>query len=134
MLDRQLHKFYISYKLNGEVHLEWVEGINLRHAKEKIEMKPSRKLMSELIQTAATGNDNPTVDFPRENHLESGTVGLDPPRYRAFEFESDFIGAREVLLEELLPVLKRKIDTAFDYVSYEELHLVVFPEMTKAIV
>ena len=38
MLDRQLHKFYISYRLNGEVHLEWIEGINLRHAKEKIEM------------------------------------------------------------------------------------------------
>lgn len=39
MLDRQLHKFYISYKLKGKVHLEWVEGINLRHAKDKIEMK-----------------------------------------------------------------------------------------------
>jgi hypothetical protein len=39
MLDRQLHKFYISYKLNGDVYLEWVEGINLRHAKERIEMK-----------------------------------------------------------------------------------------------
>ena len=39
MLDRQLHKFYISYKLNGEVHLDWIEGINLRHAKERIEMK-----------------------------------------------------------------------------------------------
>ena len=39
MLDRQLHKFYISYKLNGAVHLEWVEGINLRHAKERIEFK-----------------------------------------------------------------------------------------------
>jgi len=39
MLDRQLHKFYISYKLNGEVHLDWVEGINLRHAKERIEMQ-----------------------------------------------------------------------------------------------
>lgn len=39
MLDRQLHKFYISYRLDGEVHLEWVEGINLRHAKEKIEMR-----------------------------------------------------------------------------------------------
>jgi len=38
MLDKQLHKFYISYKINGEVHLEWVEGINLRHAKERIEM------------------------------------------------------------------------------------------------
>jgi len=38
MLDRQLHKFYISYKVNGEVHLEWIEGINLRHAKEKIEL------------------------------------------------------------------------------------------------
>ncbi len=39
MLDRQLHKFKISYKLNGDVSLEWVEGINLRHAKEKIELK-----------------------------------------------------------------------------------------------
>ena len=39
MLDRQLHKFYISYRIDGEVHLEWVEGINLRHAKEKIEMQ-----------------------------------------------------------------------------------------------
>jgi len=39
MLDRQLHKFYISYKLNGEIHLEWIEGINLRHAKERIEMQ-----------------------------------------------------------------------------------------------
>lgn len=41
MLDRQLHKFYISYRLEGEVHLEWAEGINLRHAKEKIEMRHS---------------------------------------------------------------------------------------------
>lgn len=41
MLDRQLHKFYISYRLEGVVHLEWVEGINLRHAKERIEMKHS---------------------------------------------------------------------------------------------
>jgi hypothetical protein len=39
MLDRQLHKFYISYRLNGDVHLEWVEGINLRHAKERVEMR-----------------------------------------------------------------------------------------------
>ncbi len=38
MLYRQLHKFYISYRVNGEVNLEWIEGINLRHAKEKIEM------------------------------------------------------------------------------------------------
>lgn len=39
MLDRQLYKFYISYRLDGEVHLEWVEGINLRHAKERIELR-----------------------------------------------------------------------------------------------
>lgn len=39
MLDRQLHKFYISYRLDGELHLEWIEGINLRHAKERIEMR-----------------------------------------------------------------------------------------------
>ena len=39
MLERQFHKFYISYRIEGSVKLEWVEGINLRHAKEKIEMK-----------------------------------------------------------------------------------------------
>lgn len=39
MLDRQLHKFYLSYRLNGEIQLEWIEGINLRHAKDKVEMK-----------------------------------------------------------------------------------------------
>ena len=38
MLDRHLHKFYISYKINGTIHVEWIEGINLRHAKERIEM------------------------------------------------------------------------------------------------
>jgi len=38
MLDRQLYKFYISCRINGDVHLEWIEGINLRHAKERIEM------------------------------------------------------------------------------------------------
>jgi len=37
MSANQLHKFRISYKLNGAIHLNWVEGINLRHAKEKIE-------------------------------------------------------------------------------------------------
>lgn len=39
MLDRQLHKFYISYRTEGNIHLEWIEGINLRHAKERIEMR-----------------------------------------------------------------------------------------------
>ncbi len=39
MLDRQLHKFYISYKLNGKIYVEWIEGINLRHAKDKIEFE-----------------------------------------------------------------------------------------------
>lgn len=39
MLDRQLHKFYVSYRLNGEIQLDWVEGINLRHAKDKVDMK-----------------------------------------------------------------------------------------------
>ena len=36
MLDRNLYKFHLSYRLNGKIHLEWVEGINLRHAKDKI--------------------------------------------------------------------------------------------------
>lgn len=39
MLDRKLHKFYISYRIEGEVQLEWIEGINLRHAKDKIGLK-----------------------------------------------------------------------------------------------
>lgn len=39
MLDRQLHKFYVSYRFNGEIQLEWIEGLNLRHAKDKVEMK-----------------------------------------------------------------------------------------------
>lgn len=39
MLDRELHKFYISYRVEGEVQLEWIEGINLRHAKDKIELQ-----------------------------------------------------------------------------------------------
>lgn len=41
MLDKHLHNFYISYKLDGDVFLEWVEGINLRHAKDKIQLKHS---------------------------------------------------------------------------------------------
>ena len=38
MYDRQLHRFFLSYKLDGELNFQWVEGINLRHAKEKIQM------------------------------------------------------------------------------------------------
>lgn len=36
MLDKSLYQFYLSYRIDGEVHLEWVEGINLRHAKDKV--------------------------------------------------------------------------------------------------
>ena len=32
----KLHNFYLSYKVNGEVHVAWIEALNLRHAKEKI--------------------------------------------------------------------------------------------------
>ena len=39
MLDKQLFKFYLSYKLEGEIYLEWVEGINLRHAKDKVQFR-----------------------------------------------------------------------------------------------
>ncbi len=39
MLDKNLYNFYLSYRLNGKIHLEWVEGINLRHAKDKILFK-----------------------------------------------------------------------------------------------
>ena len=48
MLDRQLHKFYISYRLDGKVHLEWIEGINLRHAKEKIEVYPPGRVVGDI--------------------------------------------------------------------------------------
>jgi hypothetical protein len=41
MYDRQLHRFFLSYKLDGELNFQWVEGINLRHAKEKIQMQHS---------------------------------------------------------------------------------------------
>ncbi len=36
MLDKNLYKFYLSYRVNGKIHIEWVEGINLRHAKDKV--------------------------------------------------------------------------------------------------
>lgn len=36
MTINQLHRFHLSYKLNGEVQLVWIEALNLRHAKEKI--------------------------------------------------------------------------------------------------
>jgi hypothetical protein len=39
MLDRKLHKFYLSYKLNGKIDTLWIDGINLRHAKDKLLMK-----------------------------------------------------------------------------------------------
>ena len=32
----KLHRFYLSYKINGKIHLSWIEALNLRHAKEKI--------------------------------------------------------------------------------------------------
>ena len=36
MLDKNLYKFYLSFRIDGGVRLEWVEGINLRHAKDKV--------------------------------------------------------------------------------------------------
>jgi hypothetical protein len=39
MLDRKLHRFYLSYMSNGNIEADWFEGINLRHAKEKLQMK-----------------------------------------------------------------------------------------------
>lgn len=39
MVDRHLFRFYISYRLNGQVFFEWVEGMNLRHAKDKLQFK-----------------------------------------------------------------------------------------------
>jgi len=39
MLDKNLYNFYLSYRLNGVINLEWIEGINLRHAKDKILFK-----------------------------------------------------------------------------------------------
>jgi hypothetical protein len=39
MLDRKLHRFYLSYKVGGNIEAEWIEGINLRHAKDKLQGK-----------------------------------------------------------------------------------------------
>ena len=39
MPSRQLFNFRLTYKVNGEIFLESIEGINLRHAKEKITFK-----------------------------------------------------------------------------------------------
>ena len=36
MDSTKLHSFYLSFKVNGQVHLSWIEALNLRHAKEKI--------------------------------------------------------------------------------------------------
>jgi hypothetical protein len=35
----KLHRFYLSYKIDGKIHLSWIEALNLRHAKEKILFK-----------------------------------------------------------------------------------------------
>jgi hypothetical protein len=36
MCSIEIHKFFLSYKLDGEVHTGWFAGINLRYAKEKL--------------------------------------------------------------------------------------------------
>jgi hypothetical protein len=39
MIDKKLHRFFLSCKIGGIVETNWIEGLNLRHAKEKLEMK-----------------------------------------------------------------------------------------------
>jgi len=39
MLVRQLYHFCLSYKINGKIFFEHVDGINLRHAKDKVIFK-----------------------------------------------------------------------------------------------
>jgi hypothetical protein len=39
MSAKQLYHFCLSYKINGEIFLERIDGINLRHAKEKLTFK-----------------------------------------------------------------------------------------------
>jgi len=38
MLDRRLHRFYLSYRINTKLETIWIDGINLRHAREKLRM------------------------------------------------------------------------------------------------
>ncbi|WP_053404202.1 hypothetical protein [Persicobacter sp. CCB-QB2] len=38
MHHRRLHKFYLSFKVEREVRTVWVEGLNLRHAKDRLAM------------------------------------------------------------------------------------------------
>lgn len=39
MLAKRLYFFCLSYKVNGKIFLERIDGINLRHAKDKIVFK-----------------------------------------------------------------------------------------------
>lgn len=36
MCSIEIHKFFLSYKVNGEIQTGWFSGINLRYAKEKL--------------------------------------------------------------------------------------------------
>jgi hypothetical protein len=36
MCSIEIHKFFLSYKIDGEVHTGWFPGINLRYAKDKL--------------------------------------------------------------------------------------------------
>lgn len=36
MCSIEIHKFFLSYKINGEIHTGWFAGMNLRYAKEKL--------------------------------------------------------------------------------------------------
>ena len=35
----KIHRFYLSFKLNGEVHTGWYEGITIRYAKDQLLFK-----------------------------------------------------------------------------------------------
>ena len=39
MIDKKLHNFYLSFKVIGQLHVEWVNGLTLRHAKERLLMQ-----------------------------------------------------------------------------------------------
>lgn len=32
----KIHRFYLSYKINGEVHTAWFQGVHIRFAKDKL--------------------------------------------------------------------------------------------------
>jgi hypothetical protein len=79
----KLHRFLLSFKLNGEVQTIVVEAINLRHAKEKIIFSNenvsdirdwSDEKSGELVKYIARQNNPMRLEPSKINGMESGLL------------------------------------------------------------